>query len=172
MYHIRGPEVMTLVIALKRKFLSLALQPFQSAMREQSVVARGKSILYQIYPQRCQSPTGDVLKKREGRPGWLSNPVHLLEDGSRIPQSCSTNCLWNTRKSSQPSNPLCLANPTRCSDFRRNKTSDVHLPDPSFHRKGSFKGECRVPRKTEDKAETPVSFQDSSLFMAPRPNKD
>lgn len=163
---------MTLAIALKRKFLSPALQPFQSAMREQSIVAKGKSILYQIYPQRCQSPTGDVLKKTEGRPGWLSNPVHLLEDGSRIPQSCSTNCLWNTRKSSQPSNPLCLANPTRCSDFRRNKTSDVHLPGPSFHRKGSFKGECRVPRKTEDKAETPVSFQDSSLFMAPRPNKD
>lgn len=41
----------------------------------------------------------------------------------------------------------------------------MHLPGHSLHRKGSFKREYRVLRKKEDKAETPVSFQDSSLFV-------
>lgn len=85
---------MTLAIPPKRKFQAPALQSFQLAIREQTECSSSKgkkSILYHIYPQRYQSPSGDILKKREERPGWLGNPVHLLEDGSIIPQSCSTN---------------------------------------------------------------------------------
>lgn len=76
---------MTLATALRRKFLSPAPHPFTAShegtdrMQQQQ---EKKSILYHISPQGSQSPTGAVLRRTEGRPGWSCDSSHLLEDGS------------------------------------------------------------------------------------------